>query len=305
MDEKVKLLKNKMFSKLEGGTKLSKDEHLIFQEWADDNCLKRNIQSNAFRKIDDNTLIDLTADQIIETVKWRSEFKVKEINPVDLETAMRPAEAYLSPGKGKKGQAIIINTKSKEKQQYDSSYIRSAVYWMEKAIDEMKDSDQQQWIVLADIKNWGPMNRVPISIAMELIKVLQLHYRERLQRVYVLNSPLVFRVFWKLVSKLVEPDTREKIKFLPNTNPDSLWEQFKDDIDREQLQIQFGGDLEYTFNFDRDILGLRPSDIPNGEKRNKRANKWKIDSVHVYVHLIIGAVIIGNLLFVLVVSYYT
>lgn len=305
-------LQSLLASKLEAGViRLSEEELTMFKKWATDACLERSLQANAFMKdtVSEWELLELTATQVIKTVKWRVEFGVEQIEPSSLESVLVPGEVYLSPGRARHGQPVFVNIKSAEKQDYSSQYVTACVYLMEMAIKGMDNPDcsVQKWIVLTDLNSWSPVNMLPINIARELVDILQNHYRERLEKVYVMNAPWYFSLFWNIVSPLMDPDTKTKISFVgapslqqkggnlkgvavqdtsamnsysskvtENTGSDDVANrkigQLSDgihaDIDAQNLEAHFGGRLEYKFDFYRDVLNL--DSAAQNKMRNER-----------------------------------
>eukprot|EP00638_Chattonella_subsalsa_P001030 CAMPEP_0117755726 /NCGR_PEP_ID=MMETSP0947-20121206/13624_1 /TAXON_ID=44440 /ORGANISM="Chattonella subsalsa, Strain CCMP2191" /LENGTH=294 /DNA_ID=CAMNT_0005575117 /DNA_START=54 /DNA_END=935 /DNA_ORIENTATION=+ len=239
------------------------DEHKkVFDKWIDRECLSRCLQANAFMNLQEEDLLEKTLEQIFATIDWRVSFKVDQIDPNKLGPSLRCGEAYLSPGRGKLGQPIFIFKKVPSRKQYDPNYVKAAVYLMEEAVRQMDSNcSMKKWIVLSDLRNWTPQNMLPLSLARELVSILQNHYRERLFRVYVINAPWYFNVTWNLLRPLMDPDTVKKIRFLsapPQGTPLSTF--FEEDIEITHLENHFGGELEFDFNFERDILGMTLSE---------------------------------------------
>lgn len=51
-----------------------------------------------------------------------------------------------------------------------------------------------------------------VSGIQPIFDIGQLYYPETLHRLYLINAPMVFYGFWKMISGLIDPETREKIQ---------------------------------------------------------------------------------------------
>lgn len=59
----------------------------------------------------------------------------------------------------------------------------------------------------------------------QVLNILQDHYPERLGRAFVINVPFFLNAFYKLINPLIDPITREKLKFNPNCVGDGYFEK--------------------------------------------------------------------------------
>ena len=76
-----------------------------------------------------------------------------------------------------------------------------------------------------------------------VLNILQTHYPERLGHALILNVPWMLNAFFKLITPLVDPRTRVKMKFNPNPVQDGLFAP-------EQLFIEGGWGGEVDFQWD-------------------------------------------------------
>lgn len=72
-------------------------------------------------------------------------------------------------------------------------------------------------------------------------EVLQSHYPDRIDKIFMVNAPLIFNGLWKVVSKLIDEGTKKKIIFLNNKN---LTETLLKEIDAEFLPKDYGGNAD-------------------------------------------------------------
>ena len=96
-------------------------------------------------------------------------------------------------------------------------------------------------MIIVDYKSTTLRTNPSISVARKVLTILQHHYVETLGRALVVNLPTILSFFYKGIAPLLDPVTRDKMRF----NPD-LFEL----IPREHLDADFGGD--YHFEFDHE-----------------------------------------------------
>jgi len=61
------------------------------------------------------------------------------------------------------------------------------------------------------------LSRNLISFLKPIFDLGQVYYPESLFRMYLVNAPLIFWGTWKIISGLIDPETREKIGVLVST----------------------------------------------------------------------------------------
>lgn len=81
---------------------------------------------------------------------------------------------------------------------------------------------------------------------IQVLNILQTHYPERLGASLILNVPFLIHAFYKMISPLIDPVTRNKMKFNPKPVQDGLFaadELFKDS--------GWGGERDFVYDHDR------------------------------------------------------
>lgn len=133
---------------------------------------------------------------------------------------------YLKPGRQ--------NTKASHRQ------VQHLVYMLERVIDFMP-SGQDQLALLIDFKptKVGKQSKLPsVSTGREVLSILQDHYPERLGKALLTNIPWLGWTFLKIIHPFIDPLTREKLVFQ---------EPFPDYVPKEQLDKDFGGDVDFDY----------------------------------------------------------
>jgi hypothetical protein len=81
---------------------------------------------------------------------------------------------------------------------------------------------------------------------VQVLNILQTHYPERLGASLILNVPFLLHAFYKMISPLIDPVTRNKMKFNPKPVEDGLFAAdglFKDS--------GWGGSREFVWDHDK------------------------------------------------------
>ncbi|KAI0034251.1 CRAL/TRIO domain-containing protein [Vararia minispora EC-137] len=173
------------------------------------------------------------------TLKWRREFEIYETTADDIEpesvtgkmiiygydTARRPA-LYLLPSRQ--------NTKEAQHQ------IQFTVWMLERTLDLTGPGVETLSLMI----NFADRAKSPsFSTARAVLNILQTHYPERLGHALILNVPFLLNAFFKLITPLVDPHTRVKMKFNPRAVKDGLF-------DAEQLLSESGWGGAVDFRWD-------------------------------------------------------
>ena len=69
------------------------------------------------------------------------------------------------------------------------------------------------------------MRNLDVGALTAIFDLLQQHYPERLGELWFLNAPFLFWGLWSVVKPCVKPSTREKIRFLSNSEKGALLAQ--------------------------------------------------------------------------------
>lgn len=109
---------------------------------------------------------------------------------------------------------------------------------------------QIMWLL--DIEHLKYATVPPLQILKEIAHLLQYYYPERLYKAYILYSPWVFRMVWKMISGLLTENTKGKI-VVPGWYESAKYETFQDTIDKSSLDKRFGGDLDSKYSYQWEI----------------------------------------------------
>ncbi|KAH8722412.1 CRAL-TRIO domain-containing protein [Phaeosphaeriaceae sp. PMI808] len=148
------------------------------------------------------------------------------------------------------------NTKPSQKQ------VEHLVYMLERTLD-LHPPGQEGLALLIDFRNTGAGGTPPMSIAKQVLDILQSHYPERLGRALLTHLPWYVTAFLKLISPFIDPVTKSKIKYN---------EPLADHIPASQLMAAVGGEID--FEYDHSIY-WPALDQMAAERKHQRRERWE------------------------------
>ncbi|EGG23115.1 cellular retinaldehyde-binding/triple function domain-containing protein [Cavenderia fasciculata] len=180
------------------------------------------------------------------TLKWRKEFKPDEINPDKLSYEASSGKQYCGPFTTKSRPLITMAPRKENTKNYERQ-IQLLVYTIERAITKMDASQGcEQLAILIDFNGYSIMNAPPLSVSKQTLDILSSHYPERLGVAFIVDPPLVFSVFWNIISPLINKNTVKKIVFVKGEKEKKkVLSQY---FESEQLETAFGGTSDYQYD---------------------------------------------------------
>jgi hypothetical protein len=208
------------------------------KQWCDDNCLARYLRARVDKY---GWNLEKSMLMIQESLKWRREFQPDSVKEEDVKDLIDAGMLYCN-GKDKSGKPIVLVKMNAPLSDY-VMYTRYVVYVMEKAIASMNPDETEQMIWILDLKGSNRKCFPPKAVCKEALNIFYTHYPERLHKLYIVDAPKVFSVFWAMLSAFLEPETKAKINFLSGPigagqkKTDALLEL----IDVSVLESDYGG----------------------------------------------------------------
>ncbi|ORX37550.1 CRAL-TRIO domain-containing protein [Kockovaella imperatae] len=173
------------------------------------------------------------------TIEWRREFKPDLIKPSEVGVESETGKIILS-GFDLDARPILYLRPGRENTETSPRQIQHLIYMLERAIDFMPPG-QEQVAIIVDYKSATSSSNVSIGTGRKVLSILQNHYVERLGRGLVINMPWWINAFFAGISPLMDPITRDKIRF--NAKLTELCPE-------DQLDFEFGGTYNLDFEFD-------------------------------------------------------
>jgi len=197
-----------------------------------------------------------------ETIEWRKQesinlFPFLFTGNVNNDPLIKKSEDFMqfqnSTGKcyvrgyDKEGRATIVMHPNNENSKGADSLLH-LVYIIERAIACTRrrtygSQDSVNFIVM--FKGFSSDRAPPLSTGKEMIKTLQRHYPERLNRAYLVGTSGFINVLWKLGKPFIDPVTVAKIIFIPGSKAVQV---LNEDYEMDQIESILGGNAERQFD---------------------------------------------------------
>lgn len=194
--------------------------------WLTRECLHRYLRATKWNQAQ-------SEKRLIDTLLWRRTFGVydkltpEHISPenetgkqviLGYDKEGRPCQ-YLNPGRQ--------NTDASHRQ------VEHLVFMLERSL-ELLPPGQETLALLINFKSSSGRSNTspPLSQAKEVLNILQTHYPERLGKALIINMPFLVVGFFKIIKPLLDPVTKEKLKFNEDMKTyvpaEQLWKDFSD-----------------------------------------------------------------------------
>ncbi|KAL2634464.1 hypothetical protein R1flu_005943 [Riccia fluitans] len=183
--------------------------------------------------------LEKAATAFVSHYKWKAEFIPEGgFTEADLPTELAAKKSY-AIAQDKKGRPVSLTLGRNHVYNKDTAeFKRFAVYVMEKLIAEAPPGTQD-FVVIIDLKGLGVKNLDTESF-ISGFQLLQNHYPGRIDKMYMINVPLIFSGLWKVASKFIDESTKNKIIFVQQDRK-KVTDVLLESIDIDFLPIEYGG----------------------------------------------------------------
>ncbi|SSD58406.1 related to Phosphatidylinositol transfer protein PDR17 [Saccharomycodes ludwigii] len=208
-------------------------------------CLYRFLRASRF---DYETCIQ----KLEETIVWRREFgltydpdrSATDLDPNSFEKENRTGKQVIL-GYDKDNRPLVYMKDGKQNTDPSIHQVHHLVYMLECTM-VMTPIGMEKVGVMVDFKHYPEIPGVlkkkkmtPISTARDCLHIAQTYYPERLGKAVFINIPWLGWTFLKLLHPFIDPDTKNKLVY------DEPFEKYIDDT---QLDKDYGGDLDFTYD---------------------------------------------------------
>lgn len=171
--------------------------------------------------------VDKAFARIHENAKWWSAYGMDDFTAEDEFDENGPCFVC---GKDRWGRPTLIcrpcvHFSSSEQASHQA--VRRAIFTVQRCVERLPPG-LERFTLIYDVSG-VQMANMDYTFARELIKILERHYPERMDRVVVINCSWLVATLWAIVSPLLDPVTRDKIIFLTSYFHDGLLDFVKED----------------------------------------------------------------------------
>ncbi|CAI7638703.1 unnamed protein product [Penicillium viridicatum] len=198
--------------------------------WLTRDCLLRYLRATKWDVSEAETRLQ-------STLTWRREYDLKKLTPeyisIENETGKQVILGY-----DINGRPCLYLLPSNQNTEKSDRQLEHLVFMLERAID-LTGPGQDTIALIVNFKETKSGQNASLGQAKQTLGFLQNHYPERLGRALVVNVPFIIWGFFKLITPLVDPNTRQKLKFN---------EDLRQHVPPSQLMKAVGGDVEFRYD---------------------------------------------------------
>ncbi|KAF2290729.1 hypothetical protein GH714_015205 [Hevea brasiliensis] len=206
-----------------------------------DACLRSYLEAR-------NWNVDKAHKMLTGTLKWRATYKPEEIRWHEISHEVEKGKVFRANFHDRYGRTVLIMRPEMQNTTSAVDNIRHLAYVIENSILNLAEGQEQMsWLI--DFTGLSLSNSMSIGTGVDIIKILQNHYPERLAVAFVYNPPRIFEAFWKAVKCVLNSKTSEKVKFVYPNNKESE-EVMRHFFDVDNLPGEFGG--KATMKYDHE-----------------------------------------------------
>jgi CRAL/TRIO domain len=176
---------------------------------------------------------------LASTAAWRSRVKPELIDVGEDEAVRREIErgTVLVGGPDREGRTVlIVRAALHSAKQRDLAAMSRFIF----ALMEHSACGANPELMIVFDQVGMKIKNTDKELRAALLPDVQAHYPERLSRVFMCNSPLIFRAVWKVVRPMLDPATADKVSMLGG----KYEAQLNEVVDPGVMPKTLGGELE-------------------------------------------------------------
>jgi len=140
-------------------------------------------------------------------------------------------------GYSKCGRALILNFPSFETEWEEEYFIKGNVYMLERALactESRTSGEKTKVMVFYNYNGFTLKNSPPPAMMNRLLSGLSFlrdHWPERLEHVFLVDTPFIFRAVWAIIKHFIDPITKRTVQFITGEEQKELLREL---IDKDQ-----------------------------------------------------------------------
>ncbi|KAG1136946.1 hypothetical protein G6F37_001747 [Rhizopus arrhizus] len=189
------------------------------------------------------------------TVLWRRDYRPDQLDPDYIKPEAETGKMYFN-GFDKCGRPVWIMRPRLQNSKDGERQVKHIVFSLERGIRLMPEKVENIAIIV-DFKDSSASHNPSVATCKKFLDILGNHYPERLGVAFVVKSPWFFFATFKVISPFMDPVTKNKIKFVYDSNEEkdtkstsNEWVHIKDYIEEDQLECDFGGRFNYLYELE-------------------------------------------------------
>ncbi|KAH9442502.1 hypothetical protein Pst134EB_028753 [Puccinia striiformis f. sp. tritici] len=186
--------------------------------------------------------------RLVDTLVWRREFQVDQIDYRELSHEAETGK-HFTLGYDNHQRPILYLFPYRQNTKPSIDQIKLLVWYLERTIDLMPPGVETLTLIIdfgdAEKSRNSSSQPTSISVAKEVLKILQTYYCERLAQAICINVPWVFWGFLKILRPFMDPKTAEKVVFDPVVTDHVPAEQLMKDCVHGELDFEYDHEVYF------------------------------------------------------------
>jgi hypothetical protein len=99
----------------------------------------------------------------------------------------------------------------------DITEIRKLTIWVLETLRKSAKPDEERFVIAFDLGRFS-MQCMDYEAVKQLIQILQSHYPDTLESLYILDAPFLFSACWAIIKMWIDPVTANKVQFIKRSD---------------------------------------------------------------------------------------
>lgn len=99
----------------------------------------------------------------------------------------------------------------------DITQVRLLTIWALEALRKSTKPDEERFTIAFDLSGFS-LQCMDYDAVKQLIQILQSHYPDTLENLYVIDAPFIFSACWAIIKMWIDPVTAQKVQFIPRAD---------------------------------------------------------------------------------------
>lgn len=95
----------------------------------------------------------------------------------------------------------------------DIHQLRLLTIWTLESLRKASKPDEERFVIGFDLSKFS-LSCMDYEVVKQLIQILQAHYPDTLESLYVVDAPMLFSACWMIIKHWIDPVTSQKIQFI-------------------------------------------------------------------------------------------
>ncbi|KXN70416.1 CRAL/TRIO domain-containing protein [Conidiobolus coronatus NRRL 28638] len=216
-----------------------KEEH-DDEEFCDEACLLRYLRATRWK-------LDESVERLKSTLAWRRSYKPHKLRVDEFLEAGAKGQMYIN-GFDLDNRPIVHLVPANRTITDEDKKIQFLVFTLETAI-KCLPPNVEKFAFIIDFRKHGSTASGSISLTgtRKTAQIFSAHYPERVGAVYFMESSWLLSGFFRFMSPLIDPVTRDKFNFVSLKQCLCSSSPLAKNIDYKYLYTEFGGVSKYKF----------------------------------------------------------